>query len=304
MIRIKISKKRKMKKSFADKLIIMICILIVLVLFVSFIYPAVYVLISSVSTTAMRGVGSLVPNKISFEGYKAVFESETIWNGLKNSVLYTTVGTLVSLSITILTAYPMSRPNFHMEKYIQVIFIFTMYFSGGMLPTYLLVKKLGMINSMWSLILPSCISVYNIFLLRSHFKSKIPQELFDAARIDGCGHWRFLIKVAIPMSVSFLMVIAFFYMISYWNSYFNAMIYITDADKLPLANILNNILIKNQSGSFGTGASGSTSVISSAERLQLLEYALIVVSSLPIIAIVVLFKKLPFKHNSFDIYKF
>lgn len=299
MIRKNISKKQKMKKSFADKITVTICTLIILVFFISFIYPAIYVLVSSVSTMAMRDAGSLIPNKISFDGYKAVFESEMIWNGFKNSVLYTTVGTLVSLTVTVLTAYPMSRPYFHMEKYIQVIFIFTMYFSGGMLPTYLLVKQLGLINSMWSLILPSCISVYNIYLLRSHFKSKIPQELFDAARIDGCGHWRFLIKVAIPISTSFLVIIAFFYMISYWNSYFNAMIYITDVNKLPLANILNNLLIKNQNINFGI-VSANNSGMSTAERSQLLEYALIVVSSLPIIVVVVLFKKFSFKHNLSD----
>lgn len=283
--------RKKVRRSKSDKIMTVFFIITALLFFVVFAYPVMYVLVSSISTDSMSEGLSLIPNSVSVEGYKAVLLDPTIVRGFVNSVVYTTVGTLVSLAVTVLFAYVLSRPKFKNAKFITMALVFTLYFSGGMIPTYLVVKNLGLLNSMWSLILPSCISVYNIFLVKSYFTNKIPQELYDASLIDGCGHWRFLLRIVLPMSSSFLMVIALFFVASYWNSYFMATIYITDMDKLPLANVLNNILIKNQSSSLDSGFFSSNLNPDSVQRKQLIEYALIVVSSLPVVCFFIATRK-------------
>ncbi len=283
--------RKKVKHSLTDKILIAVCVLCGIAFLFIFAYPVIYVLISSISTDAMRTGVSLIPNEISFDGYKEVLTDPTVQQGFINSVVYTVTGTLVSLTCTVFFAYVLSRPTFKGAKLITVMLMITLYLSGGMIPTYLVVKKLGLLNTMWALILPSCISVYNIFLLRSYFTNKIPAELYDAAVIDGCGHWCFLVRVVLPMSSSFLMVIALFFVSSYWNSYFMASIYITDLDKLPLANVLNNILIRNQDSSLTSGLLNSGSNINAEQTKQLVEYALIVVSSLPVISFFIVTRK-------------
>lgn len=282
--------KKHRKKTVSDIIFLSFCTVLLILFFVVFIYPIAYVVVSSISTPNMRDSLSLIPNEISFEGYKVILQDKTILRGFLNSLLYTSVGTFVSLSVTVLTGYTLSRHEFKSKNFITVLFVITLYFNGGMIPTYLVVKKLGLLNSMWSLILPSCISVYNIFLTKAHFANKIPKSLYDAAQMDGCGHWRFLLKVALPMSTSFLMVIALFFAVSYWNSYFNSMIYITDLEKLPLANVLNNILIKNQT-TLESGVFSSNIDEISAQRKQLIDYALIVFSSLPVMLMFAISKK-------------
>ena len=282
--------KKHRKKSVSDIIFLTFCTALLILFFVVFMYPIAYVVVSSISTPSMRDGLSLMPNSISFEGYKAILQDKTIIRGFLNSLLYTSVGTVVSLSVTVLTGYTLSRDEFKSKNFITVLFVITLYFNGGMIPTYLVVKKLGLLNSMWSLILPSCISVYNIFLTKAHFANKIPKSLYDAAQMDGCGHWRFLLKVALPMSTSFLMVIALFFAVSYWNSYFNSMIYITDLEKLPLANVLNNIRIKNQT-TLESGVFSSNIDEISAQRKQLIDYSLIVFSSLPVMLMFAISKK-------------
>lgn len=259
-------------KSWQDKITITICTIVVLLFVLAFLYPLFYVLVSSVSTSS-----SLFSGDLSIDGYIGLLKEPRILRGFLNSLIYTSVGTLISMIMTILVAYVLSQPNFKLSKIVALLFTVTIYFGGGMIPTFLVVKELGLLNSMWSLILPSCMSVYNIYLLRAHFQNKIPHELQGAAMLDGCGQWRYLLKVILPISSSFLSVIAFYYIVSYWNSYFTAMIYISDLDKLPLASVLNNLLIKNQD----IGSSSVTGV--SIEQRQLMEYATIVFSSAPVL---------------------
>lgn len=249
-------------------------------------YPLLYVVISSISSSSMREGFSLIPKQVTFEGYIELFKNPNILRGLINSIIYTTVGCAFSTTLTVLCAFPLSRKDFYLGKYLFFFFALTMYFNGGMIPTYLLVKNLGLINSMWSLILPSALSVYNMMLLTSSFSKNITQDLLDTARLDRCNQWRFLVRVAIPMVAPNIIVIALFYVVSYWNSYFEAMIYITDPEKLPLANVLRDILILNQDsvGSWNTGID-SSSGISIIEKARLLEYALIVVASFPMIVV-------------------
>lgn len=283
--------KVKIRKSPVDRVIAYICTIIVLVCFITFLYPVIYVFISSISTVSMRFNGTLIPKRVSFEGFHAVFENEQIWRSLLNSILYTTVGTLFSMGMTILLAYATSVRNFRYGNIVTFMLVFTMYFSGGMIPTYLVIKKLGLLNTMWALILPSAVSVYNVFLLKSHFQTKISSEIYDAACIDGCGHFRFLLTFAIPLSKSILSVLALFYAVSYWNSYFEASIYITDKTKQPFACVLNDILIKNRQTSMDSVILSQSSDVSNVERMQLLDYALVVISIVPVFIILFIVRK-------------
>lgn len=275
-------------KSWQDKITITICTIVVLVFVFAFLYPLFYVVISSVSASS-----SLFAGDLSLEGYISLFKEPRILKGFFNSLIYTSVGTLISMIMTVLVAYVLAQPNFKLAKTIALLFTITIYFGGGMIPTFLVVKEMGLLNTMWSLILPSCMSVYNIYLLRAHFQNKIPYELQGAAMLDGCGQWGYLLKVVLPISSSFLSVIAFYYIVSYWNSYFTAMIYISDLDKLPLASVLNNLLIKNQD--IGTSSMTGASI----EQRRLMEYATIVFSSAPVLFFFGLIRK-HFKGDNTD----
>lgn len=258
------------------------------VFFTAFALPVIKVVVSSVlvnDTAAENGV------HFSLAGYIGILENKMVFQGLKNSILYTAVGTLISTIATVLSAYALSRPDFRTAEFLTLLFVFTNYFSGGFVPTYLLVKQLGLLNSMWSLILPSALSVYNLLLLKSYFRNKIPMELYDAARIDGCGHWKYLCLIVLPFSMSYIGVIAFFFAVSYWNAYFNASIYITDMDKLPLTNILRELLIKNQESLALQRGVVTDTGISLVQQARLMEYALVVIASAPMIVLLLVIRK-------------
>ncbi len=284
------NKKNKIKKSAGDTVIGIICTAVALVFLIVFLYPIIYIAVHSVTTHSMQENADL-SDKFSFEGYLAVFKHNMIIRSFFNSVLYTAVGTLVSMVVSIILAYVTSIRNFGFGKFVFLLLVISNYFSGGMIPTYLLIKDLRLLNTMWSLILPSAISTFNVFLLSSYFKTRIPSELFDAASLDGCGYFRYLIQFVVPLSKPIIIVVSFFYAVSKWNSYFDSSIYITDPEKKPFANILNEILVKNQLDGVISHYTSSSSELSAAEISQLMDYALIVISVIPIIFIVVLFKK-------------
>ncbi len=284
-------RKKRIKKTITDKIIIFFCTVIVIFSFIVFAYPVIFVLISSVSTVSMRYDHSLVPKTISFEGYRIILEDKQIWRSLLNSIHYTFIGTIISMCMSVLLAYALSIRDFFCKKTVYFIMVVTMYFNGGMIPTFLLIKKLGMLNTIWSLILPSAISIYNTFLLQSYFENKIPSEMYEAACLDGCGHFRYLLQFVLPLSKSILSVLSLFYAVSYWNSYFEATIYITDKNKQPFSVVLNDILIKNQRSTMETTILNSASDISSVECMQLLDYALIVVSIIPVFVIFLFIRK-------------
>lgn len=284
------NKKNKIKKSTGDTIIGIICAAIAVTFLIAFLYPIIYILINSISTPSMRENADL-SKRFSFEGYIAVFKHNMIIRSFINSVLYTAVGTFVSMAASIILAYVTSIKNFGFGKFVFLLLVVSNYFSGGMIPTYLLIKDLGLLNTMWSLILPSAISTFNVFLLSSYFKTRISSELFDAASLDGCGYLRYLVQFVVPLSKPIIIVISIFYAVSKWNSYFDASIYITDPEKMPFANILNEILVKNQLDSVISHNTSSSSVLSAAEISLLMDHALIVVSVIPIILIVVFFRK-------------
>ncbi len=267
--------------TITDKLLSVFFTILSVLLLLIFVAPIIYICTSSISTISSRYFLDLFPTKIHLDGYISIFEDITILRALVNSIVYTIVGVIVSTTMTVFCAYPLSISDFFTGKYMANFLIFTLYFNGGMIPTYLLVKSLGLLDSMWALILPSCISVNSIMLLTASFQKNNSKELFAAASLEGCGHWRYLFKILIPLSKPTILMIAFYSAVSYWNSYFEALIYISDSDKWPLSLVLRNILIENQE--LISSSNINNSLISFAEKAELIEYALIVISSAPML---------------------
>ena len=255
--------------------------------FIIVLYPLLYVFSASFSGGVMAGGGlSLIPARVTMEGYNAVFEQKTVWSGYANSLLYMVTGTAVALVVTILCAYPLSRRTFKNGKVVMALCIFTMYFSGGMIPTYLTIRNYNMLNTIWALILPGSLSVYNMIVMRTYFNTSIPDEMREAAQIDGCGEWRFLLQIVLPLSGPILAVIGLYYAVDLWNSYYGALLYISDKSKLPLANVLRELLVQSQSLSMESNVTlDSTTQALMEKRAEVMRYSLIIVSSLPVMCL-------------------
>lgn len=256
---------------------------VVLVLFLLVIlYPLLFVI--SASFTAGTSVMSLtlIPRNFSLAGYEAVFQYGDIWTGYFNSLIYLVAGTAVSLAITILCAYPLSRPDFKGGGVVMVLCMITMYFSGGLIPTFLVVRDIGLLDTRWAVILPNALSIYNMIVMRTYFRTQVPGEVLESSQLDGCGNIRYLFSILLPLSVPILAVTGLFYAVGYWNSYFDAMVYIRDRSKFPLALILREILILNETSleDMDVGV-----LMALEERRNVMKYAVIVVSSLPVMLI-------------------
>ncbi|MDQ3444432.1 MAG: carbohydrate ABC transporter permease, partial [Chloroflexota bacterium] len=241
-------------------------------------YPLIYVFSASFSdpSAVISGKMWLWPVDVTLDGYRAVFRNSRITVGFQNSLFYTVAGTLVSVVLTILAAYPLSRKDLAGRNIIMFFFVFTLLFGGGLIPTYLVVREVGMLNTRWALIIPTALSVYNMIITRTFFQSTIPDELLEAAQIDGCSDFRFVRDVVIPLSGPIIAVNALFYAVNQWNQYFNALIYLTRPDLFPLQLILREILVQNQ-----VDLSQITDVdqLMQRQNLQdLLKYSLIVVA--------------------------
>jgi putative aldouronate transport system permease protein len=226
----------------------------------------------------------LWPVEPSVRAYKEAFSDPLIMKGYLNSFIYAIGGTLISVTLTIAISYPLSRRTFFGRNLIMSLLIFTMLFSGGLIPTYLVVQDLGLLNTRWAMVLPSAIGVWQVIIARTFFRSTIPDELHEAATIDGASDLRFLWSVVLPLSKPVIAVIALMYAIFQWNSYFDALVYLKDPGLYPLQIVLRNVLILNS----GTGSTTATSLAQQLEQQQLanvLKYALIVISSLPVLVI-------------------
>lgn len=274
--------RKAIRHTFGDKIFLTIDFIILFLLLIAIAYPLIYIFFASFNAQVTKMGLSLIPEKWSIQGYKAVFEYKFIWSGYLNTLIYTTVGTLINLFVTICCAYPLSRKDFKGRSFVMVMCMITMYFSGGLIPTYLVVKDLGMLNTMWSIVLPGAMSVYNMIVMRTYFDTQIPSELLESAQLDGCGNLNFLRTIVLPLSVPILAVVGLFYAVGHWNSYFNAMIYLTKRDQYPLQVILRDILIMNTIDP--SESSVDLSLIQSMEERQnVMKYSLIIVSSLPVL---------------------
>ncbi|MCG7408489.1 carbohydrate ABC transporter permease [Paenibacillus sp. ACRRX] len=279
------------KESRGDKIFVILNYIYLSIALLIVLYPVLYIISASISDPKYVNSGEmwLLPKGITFEGYLRVFENSKIWSGYGNTILYTTVGTLVNLFVTLPAAYSLSRSDFVGRGFFMGMFMVTMFFGGGLVPGYLLVKNLGMINSMWALILPGAASVWNIIVARTFFQSTIPKELQEAAHIDGCTNMRLFIKIVLPLSAPIIAVMALFYGVGHWNSYFSALIYLNEESKYPLQMILRQILVLQEMSAETTGAAINASVASAlnnkADAASLLKYAVIIVSTLPVVAV-------------------
>ena len=227
----------------SDIILAVICAIILFIVA----YPLYYILIASVSNPydVYAGKTFLLPSQFTLDGYKAVFSDSSVVTGIFNSFKYTIIGTVFSVVVLYLSAYPLSVRDLPGRKFFSIFFIITMYFGGGMVPTYLVVKETGLINNMWALFLPGGVAVGNLIIVRNFFENSIPKEMTEAAQIDGASKWTTFIQIVVPLSRSIMAVMVVFSMVAYWNDWFTSMIYLPSPDKAPLPLVLRNILIKS-----------------------------------------------------------
>lgn len=271
-----------------------IFILLTLILFVVA-YPLYWVIISSFSDPTAVSAGKVLLRPIGFtlKGYAEVFKNSQVMRGFFNSIVITFVGVCVNLAVTLPTAYALSRDNFSGKKPITVFYMITMFFGGGMIPTYLVVKNMQLLNTIWALVLPGCLSVYNMIVARTFFKSNISEELYEAGEIDGCTQSRFFFQIALPLSKAIIAIMVLYYGVGHWNSYFSALLYISDQDKYPLQLVLRNILITNQTAlsQTATTAAARAALQEQQQLIDVMKYSLIIISSVPVLIMYPLVQK-------------
>ena len=275
------TKSKKVKKSGADKVFEIALYILSALILIIVLYPLYFVVIASFSDPSAVASGKvwLWPQGFTLDGYEELLRHDEIWTGYWNTILYTITGTLFGMFVNIFAAYALSRKDLVGRRFFMMMFVVTMFFNGGLIPTFLTIKDFGLYDSFWVMVIPFAVSTYNIIVARTFFENSIPEDLNDAAKIDGCGNLYYFFKIVLPLSKAILAVIGLWTAVGMWNSYFNALIYIKDSAKYPLQLILRNILITNNlQMSFGSGEA-----MQIALRLSnLMRYSVIIVSTLPI----------------------
>jgi ABC-type glycerol-3-phosphate transport system permease component len=274
----------KIREPFRDRVFLVVVTIMLTVMLALVLLPLIYIVASSFSSAAAVSAGrvSFWPVEFSLHAYRVALTNPQVLRGYYNSLIYAVAGTLISVTLTVAIAYPLSRKTFFGRNVLMTILIFTMLFSGGLIPTYMVVQDLGMLNTRWALLIPNAIGVFQVIIARTFFANSIPDELYEAAMLDGASELRVLRSVVLPLSKPLLAVLALMYAIYQWNTYFDALVYLKDPDLYPLQIVLRNMLILNQT------RPGATDLAQQMEQIQLanvLKYALIVVSSLPVLII-------------------
>lgn len=274
---------RKLTKG--DRIFDAINITIILLFTIVILYPLIFVLNASFSDPreVFNSPLLLWPRGFTLAGYQRVFENKDIWIGFKNAIIYTVLGTFINVAMTTLAAYPLSRRSFSGKKVITFLFTFTMFFSGGLIPTYLVNQSLGIVNTLWVMVLPGAISVYNMIIMRTYFQQNIPVELEESAFIDGATDLQLLWKVVLPLSTPILAVMTMYYGVGRWNSYFDAMIYLSDRALFPLQLILREILIQSQMGDSVNQQMMTSSQAEVNLVKQSIKYGVVIVSTVPVL---------------------
>lgn len=282
---------KRIRESKADYIFLGFIYVTLTLLFVIIMYPLLNVLSSSFSSSkaVVSGRVSIFPVEPTLLAYKTIFSSSSILIGYLNSFFYTVFGTIVQVALSILMAYPLTRKKLFARNFITSILIFTMFFSGGLIPTYLVVKSLGLINTRLALILPGGMSVFNVIVARTFFQTSIPEELFEAAELDGYNQFGIFRRIVLPLAAPIVAVLTLIYAVGNWNAYFEAMIYINSQKLFPLQIILRNILILNTAP--GRILTDVNRMLAQQEMITLLKYALIVVASVPILMFYPLLQK-------------
>lgn len=277
-------KKKKMKGS--DKAFNIGSYIFLTIVLIAVAYPLYFVVIASFSDPVQVGTGKvwLFPKGFTLEGYKRVLGDADIIKGYMNTIIYTFVGTAINLLVTLPAAYALSRKDLKGKKPLMFFFLLTMFVSGGLIPTFIVVRGLHLLNTIWALVLPVAMSTYNMIIARTFFQNTIPDELWEVATIDGCSIGRFFWEIVLPLSKAIIAILVLYYGVSHWNSYYNAMVYISDRDKFPLQLVLRSILTKNQVPDNMIQA--DMDLMAQRQYLaEMIKYALIIVSSLPVLVL-------------------
>ncbi|MBM7788147.1 carbohydrate ABC transporter permease [Tenggerimyces flavus] len=275
---------KKIRDPFSDRVLVIVITVMLAVVLLLVLLPIVYIVANSFSSPRAVSSGQVTfwPVDFSLVAYQEVLTNPQVLQGYYNSLIYAVAGTLISVTLTVAIAYPLSLKTFFGRNVVMTGLLFTMLFSGGLIPTYLVVQDLGMLNTRWALLIPSAIGVWQVIIARTFFAHSIPNELYEAAMLDGASELRFLWSVVLPLSKPLLAVLALMYAIFQWNSYFDALVYLKDPNLFPLQIVLRNIIILNTT----TAASGDIGQgLDARELANVLKYALIVVSSLPVLII-------------------
>jgi len=277
--------KKYIISSGTDKIFFLFSMIILTSLLILVSYPIIFVLSASFSSGNAVSSGKVLlwPVEFSLDGYKAVFRNPNIVRSFFNTVMYTLAGTIINVAMAMITAYPLSRRDLKGRNFIMFIFTFTMFFSGGLIPTYILIKDLKMIDTFAAMVIPGALSVYNMIVTRTFIQSNIHDELLEAAKIDGCGDISFLVKIVVPLSKAVIAVVSLFSAVAHWNTYFNAMIYLNTKSKFPIQIILREILIMNQIDL--NMVMDPELQIALSNLADVLKYALIVVATVPILCV-------------------
>lgn len=277
--------RKRVKIGTGDKIFYFLSGLILTILLVVVLYPILFVLAASFSSGQAVSAGRvfLWPVDFSLEGYEIVFNNKDILLGFRNSIIYTVVGTFINLVMTMIAGYVLSRDDVPGHNQFMFLFTFTMFFSGGMIPNYMLLRSLHMLDTIWSMVIPGALGVYNMIIARTFIRTSIPGELLDAAQIDGCSDIRYFTTIVLPLSKAIMAVLVLFYGVGHWNSYFNPMLYLNTRELYPLPIILKEILIANQIDP--STVTDPELQLRIAQTADVIKYALIVVSTIPVMII-------------------
>ena len=279
-------KNKRIKRSGADKRFDVINLILMGLLLVIFVWPLWFIIIASFSNPNEVWNGNVVlwPIGFNLDAYKEALKYENIWIGYKNTIIYTVIGTLINIIMTICAAYPLSRKDFMPRNVLMMMFMVTMFFSGGLIPTYMVVNSLHLSNTIWAMMIPNAVTIFNVIITRTYFVNSIPMSLQEAAELDGANTFQYLIKVVLPLSKPILAVIVLYYGVAHWNDFFSALIYLKDKELLPLQSFLRDLLINSQ---VDTNMAGLDLAEVEAKRqlAETLKYSIIIISTVPILCI-------------------
>lgn len=277
-------RKPTLRDRYGDRAFNIAATTVLLLSILAVVYPLYFIVIASISdpNAVYEGKVWLFPSGITNEGYERIFADSRIWNGLGNTVIYTVLGTAVSVSTILCGAYALSRKDMPGRKILMLLFVITMFFDGGLITKYLVVRDLGMLDTVWAVVLPGAVGVWNLIIARSFFEHTIPNALREAAQMDGATDFKFFFQMVLPLSKPLIMLMVMVHVVAHWNSFFDALIFLNDDSKYPLQLVLRNILIQSDVSSAGT-TGGDIESYAAAQRIaELTKYAMIVVSSLPL----------------------
>ena len=272
------------ENSLSDRIFGAIVIVLSILCFIIIVYPLWFVVIASISNSDLVNLGQVTfwPKDIRFYGFQQVFTDTRIWNGYLNTIIYVVAGTALNLAVTMPAAYALSRPDFKARNPVMLYFVFTMYFSGGLVPLDMTISSLGLISIKWILIIFVAVNTYNLIIARTFIQNSIPNDLYEAAILDGCSHFNYFFKVVLPLSKAVISVEILYYGVFHWNDYFNALVYNYKQANEPLQMVLRRILLLNEAYASGNGGVQGGYGQSSADQVM---YAVMIVSTVPILCV-------------------